>query len=325
MFERYTEKARRTIFFARYEAAQHGWRYITGEALLLGLLREAAAQIPSLRDSGLRANIMREMLASLPPATEKISTTVDLPLDNAAKRILAYAAEEAERMSHRHIGSEHLLLGLLREGGTTAAHVLQTNRITLEHVREDASAAPSVDVPRYRRTTTGAPGDSQLRRFLFNPTSQSLIVEVQHFSRAGAISRISVRHKDVERYEFLDPRQPNLYYESPVTSVQRPILFFLLVEWREGVRSPSHILAYNLETKQVTIAFPETSLVVEGPHLRAFIDELLTVSADDTTLYCRLAVEHEIPTGSRTEYSLAAIHLEKKTVQVISALRERWY
>ena len=68
---------------------------------------------------------------------EKISTSVDLPISNECKRVLAYAAEEAERLSHKHIGTEHLLLGLLREENFFAAQLLQERGLQLPAVREE--------------------------------------------------------------------------------------------------------------------------------------------------------------------------------------------
>src|SRR5947209_11350059 len=119
MFERYTEKARRVIFFARYEASQFGSPYIETEHLLLGILREDKALsvrvIPHLDVEAIRQEIEGATLIR-----ETISTSVDLPLSNESKRVLNYAAEEAERMDHRHIGSEHLFLGLLLEEGCFA-------------------------------------------------------------------------------------------------------------------------------------------------------------------------------------------------------------
>src|SRR5213075_2093679 len=115
MFERYTEKARRAIFFARYEASQYGSPYIETEHLLLGLLREDKALTNRFLRSHASVESIRKQIEGHTTIREKVSTSVDLPLSNECKRVLAYAAEEAERLSHKHIGTEHLLLGLLRE------------------------------------------------------------------------------------------------------------------------------------------------------------------------------------------------------------------
>ena len=71
-----------------------------------------------------------------------MSTSVDLPLSNEGKRVLAYAAEEAERLSHKHIGTEHLFLGLLREEKCFAAELLRERGVTLSTVREELARAP---------------------------------------------------------------------------------------------------------------------------------------------------------------------------------------
>ena len=103
MFERYTEKARRVIFFARYEASEVGSSYIESEHLLIGLLRESG---PALRKHMGGAVSMEELRAEITAATLRrapTSSSVDLPLSNECKRILAYAAEEAMRLRHEHM------------------------------------------------------------------------------------------------------------------------------------------------------------------------------------------------------------------------------
>lgn len=136
MFERYTEKARRTIFFARYEASQFGCPYIETEHLLLGLLREDKALTHRfLRDVAAVEEIRRQIESATTPR-EKVSTSVDLPLSNESKRVLAYSAEEAERLAHKHIGTEHILLGLLREEKSFAAAILQERGVRISFVRE---------------------------------------------------------------------------------------------------------------------------------------------------------------------------------------------
>ena len=135
MFERYTEKARRVIFFARYEASQFGSPYIETEHLLLGLIREDKALSSRFLHSG--SATIRHQIENHTTTRETIATSVDLPLSNESKRVLAYAAEEAERLSHHHIGTEHLLLGLLREEEAFAAQILTGRGLRLSKVREE--------------------------------------------------------------------------------------------------------------------------------------------------------------------------------------------
>ena len=137
MFERYTERARRVIFFARYEASQFGSTTIETEHLLLGLIREDKNLTNRfLRNSSSIENIRKE-IEGRTTIREKVSTSIDLPLSNECKRILAYANEEAERLNHRHIGTEHLLLGILREEKCVAAEILHERGLRLVAIREE--------------------------------------------------------------------------------------------------------------------------------------------------------------------------------------------
>src|SRR2546430_507088 len=146
MFERYTEKARRVIFFARYEASQFGAPAIEPEHLLLGLMREdktltgrffprAQVSIESIRKEIEGRTLLRE----------KISTSVELPLAPETKRVLHYAHEESDRLQHRHIGTEHLLLGLLREERSMAAEILYERGLRLNAVRDEIARQSGVD------------------------------------------------------------------------------------------------------------------------------------------------------------------------------------
>jgi ATP-dependent Clp protease ATP-binding subunit ClpC len=137
MFERYTEKARRVIFFARYEASQFGSPYIETEHLLLGLLREDKALANRFLRSHAALESIRKQIEAHTTPREKVPTSVDLPLSHECKRVLAYGAEEAERLNHKHIGTEHLLLGLLREEKCLAAEILHERGLRLNHVREE--------------------------------------------------------------------------------------------------------------------------------------------------------------------------------------------
>src|ERR1700722_6796590 len=136
MFEHYTEKARRTIFFARYEASLFGSPYIEAEYLLLGLLREDKALANRFLRSDSSVESIRKQIERHTVPREKVSTSVDLPLSQECKRALAYGAEEAERLNHKPIDTEHLLLGLLREKKCFAAQLLNEQGLTLDSARE---------------------------------------------------------------------------------------------------------------------------------------------------------------------------------------------
>jgi ATP-dependent Clp protease ATP-binding subunit ClpC len=148
MFERYTEKARRVIFFARYEASQFGSPNIETEHMLLGILREDKRLTNRFLRSHASVESIRKQIEARTTIREKVSTSVDLPISNEGKRALAFAAEEAERLSHPHIGTEHLLLGLMREEKCFAAELLKERGVQLDTLREQiAHVAPEVASP----------------------------------------------------------------------------------------------------------------------------------------------------------------------------------
>ncbi|MFQ5816721.1 MAG: ATP-dependent Clp protease ATP-binding subunit [Terriglobia bacterium] len=143
MFERYTEKGRRVIFFARYEASQYGSPYIESEHLLLGLLREDKALANRfLRSHGSVESIRKEIEART-TIRERLSSSAEVPFSEEVKRVLRHAIEEAERMAHKHIGTEHLLLGLLREEKSFAAELLMERGLRPSTVREELARSHS--------------------------------------------------------------------------------------------------------------------------------------------------------------------------------------
>ncbi len=137
MFERYAERARRVIFFARYEASQFGSTTIETEHLLLGLIREDKNLTNRFLRNQSSIESIRKEIEGRTTIREKVSTSIDLPLSSECKAILTYAAEEAERLNHRHIGTEHLLLGILREEKCVAGEILHERGLRLNAIREE--------------------------------------------------------------------------------------------------------------------------------------------------------------------------------------------
>jgi len=149
MFERYTEKARRVIFFARYEASEYGSPCIETEHILLGLVREEG-RFAKFFKAGYPDTI-RKQIDERTPRRGKISTAVDLPLSKESQRVLKYAEEEADRLAQRHIGSEHLLLGLLREEHCFAAGILRQQGLQLDQLRQRLGEPVAVEPAPHRR------------------------------------------------------------------------------------------------------------------------------------------------------------------------------
>ncbi|MGH9774536.1 MAG: SgcJ/EcaC family oxidoreductase [Candidatus Acidiferrales bacterium] len=163
MFERYTEKARRVIFYARYEASQYGSGFIESEHLLLGLLREdRGIALRIMRGWGSLERIRAEIEKGTTPG-KPIATSVDLPLTVECKRILDFAKEEADRLGHHNVATGHLLLGILREEKCRAAQILSARGLKAAKLREEfarpgayiegGTLASDREEPEIRRTT----------------------------------------------------------------------------------------------------------------------------------------------------------------------------
>ncbi len=166
MFERFNEHVRRSLFFARYEASRVSSRSISTRHVLLGMLREADPAFTDLLErKGLDARELRAQLLGEHVSVERVSTSPDLPLAEETKKALAYAVHEAESMGHANVGSEHLVLGLLRIEGSTAAQYLTARGVELFQLREEtvrrgreleaeASAQATPHISEYSRDLT---------------------------------------------------------------------------------------------------------------------------------------------------------------------------
>ena len=140
MFGAMTEKARRSIFFARYEASQAASMAIETEHLLLGVLREDQALARRLFPDVAKIEEIRTEIGHRKPARTKVSTSVDLPLSEDVREALALANEEADRLKHHEMGTRHVVVGLLLRENCLAAELLRARGITLEKARTDLAA-----------------------------------------------------------------------------------------------------------------------------------------------------------------------------------------
>ena len=154
MFERYTERARRALFFARYEAFQRGSPDIETEHLLLALFRdEESVTARVFARAGLSLAEIQRQVDARTSQHAPVSDSREAPFSNEARRVLRYAAQEADRLLHNRIGTEHLLLGLFREERSTGAAILNELGLRLATVRDQivemlsTSSAPAIALP----------------------------------------------------------------------------------------------------------------------------------------------------------------------------------
>lgn len=154
MWQRFTERARRVVFFAQEEAGRLGENYVSTEHLLLGLVRE---------NDSVAARILDRMGVSLGRIRSEIERNVtrgdgrlgqDFQLTPRAKRVIDLAYDEARNLNHNYIGTEHLLLGLIREGEGLAGRVLQKLGVDLERTRREVTSLQDGEHPTTPSTRT---------------------------------------------------------------------------------------------------------------------------------------------------------------------------
>jgi ATP-dependent Clp protease ATP-binding subunit ClpC len=152
------------------------------------MLREDKALTNRFLRSHASVEAIRKQIDSHTVIREKVSTSVDLPLSDESKRVLAYAAEEAERLGHKHIGTEHLLLGLLREEKCFAAEILKERGVKLEAVRDELAATAhepeaathSIQAPltQYFQDLTQAAIEGELEPVIARDVEVDAVIEV---------------------------------------------------------------------------------------------------------------------------------------------------
>jgi uncharacterized protein (TIGR02246 family) len=187
VFERYTQSARRVIFFARYEASQYGSLSIDTEHLLLGLFREdkrLARKV--LRRPGAAESIRRDIEACTMRG-ERIPVSVEIPLSMESKRVLQYASDSAEKLGHRQVDSVHLLLGILREEGCVAARILRQYCVGADMIEQKSKEL----LERHDSGTTAVFG---------SPSPESSVLEL-HSTVAELLG--AWRARDVEKVSSL--------------------------------------------------------------------------------------------------------------------------
>ncbi len=319
MFERYTEKARRTIFFARYEASQFGSPYIESEHLLLGLLRENKALAARFLRSHASVESIRKQIEEHTTIREKVSTSVDLPISNECKRILAYAAEEADQLSHRSIGTEHLFLGMLREQGCFAAQLLTERGISLESAREQIGKGPLEQLGTSLKSP-GLPAGYAPHKLLYNAAAGTLIVEMH---RPGGIlpSRLFMRRRDADAYEPIASPSDDVSCESLVTSEKYPLVVFNALRSKAGGAGVwDGVYRFDLISKELTICISREKLQFSEPHGRLWIVDLVSLSEDARAVYVIIGIEKEVSGGGVAHYHLAKVDFVDQEVKLLSRL-----
>jgi ATP-dependent Clp protease ATP-binding subunit ClpC len=202
MHDKFTERVRKVMYLAREEAARLQHDYIGTEHLLLGVIREGegiAATV--LNNLGLDLDAIRQAVESMVAATGGTLTIGEIPFTPRAKRVLELSVDEARQLGHNYVGTEHLLLGLIREGEGVAARVLLELGVDRKKVREETlkllGGTPSVSTPE-REGKVETPALNQFGR------------DLTALAREAKLDPIIGRESEIERViQVLSRRKKN--------------------------------------------------------------------------------------------------------------------
>ncbi|HEY7801385.1 MAG TPA: Clp protease N-terminal domain-containing protein, partial [Dehalococcoidia bacterium] len=201
-FDKFTERARRVLTLAQEEAQRFNHNYIGTEHLLLGLVREGdgvAAKV--LANLGVELNKVRSAVEFIIGRGDR-AVLGEIGLTPRAKKVIELAVDEARRLNHHYIGTEHLLLGLVREGEGIAAGVLESLGVNLERVRAETTRILSQSMP--QSAGTGARSSTR------TPTVDQLGMDLTAAARAGKLDPVIGRSKEIERViQILSRRTKN--------------------------------------------------------------------------------------------------------------------
>jgi ATP-dependent Clp protease ATP-binding subunit ClpC len=208
-FEKFSERARRVLSLAQEEAIRFNHNYIGTEHILLGLVRETegvGARV--LGNAGVDLNNVRSAVEFIIGKGERPVSGENIGLTPRAKKVIELAVDEARRMGHHYIGTEHLLIGLMREGEGVAAGVLESLGVTLEKVRTETqrilSQTAQPGQPAQGSGAQGRPGTTR------TPTLDQLGVDLTALARQGKLDPVWGRQNELQRVvQILSRRTKN--------------------------------------------------------------------------------------------------------------------
>lgn len=208
MYERFTDRARKVMQLANQEAQRFNHEYIGTEHILLGLVKEG---------SGVAANVLKNLdvdlrkirleVEKLVQSGPEMVTIGKLPQTPRAKKVIEYSMEEARNLNHNYVGTEHILLGLLREQEGVAAQVLMNLGMKLEDVREEVlnllgHGMESAEVGERggrEGTGTGEPGQAAKGGKSKTPALDSFGRDLTELARQGKLDPVIGREREIER------------------------------------------------------------------------------------------------------------------------------
>jgi len=283
---RYTEEARRAIFFAQYEANQLRSALVETEHLLLGVLRETPALLKRFQIS---EACIRNLIAPSVSLGARASTDLsNMPLTDESKAVFSFAEQEAGRMGAQYVGTEHLLVGLLRDEGHRAARILRTCGANFETIREELETAPHQPLPREALMMRVR---DELAKIVASVSGQS---SPSSESADGSTSRDGNFGERVRRACFF-ARYEASQFQSPLVETEHLLLGIL----REGVPRMELFVPAAISKESLRIQIEEYAAVCQkvsvspGLPFSEECERVLTFAEEEAVLLGRRQVELE--------------------------------
>src|SRR5213594_645589 len=206
-FDRFNDRAKRVLALAQDEAIRFNHNYIGTEHLLLGLVREGEGVAARVLDSlGVELSKVRTAVEFIIGRGDSTTSTSEITLSPRTKKVIELAIDEARKLGHSHVGTEHLLLGLVREGEGIASGVLESLGVSLEKVRHQVIATLGQQHPQAAEAAT-AGGKSASSK---TPTLDQLGVNLTAMAKASQLDPVIGREKEIERViQILSRRTKN--------------------------------------------------------------------------------------------------------------------
>jgi ATP-dependent Clp protease ATP-binding subunit ClpC len=201
MFERFTDRARKVMALANQEAQRFNHEYIGTEHILLGLVKEGSGVGANvLKNLGVDLRKVRLEVEKLVKSGPEMVTMGKLPQTPRAKRVIEYAIEEARNLNHNYVGTEHLLLGLLREQDGVAAQVLMNLGLKLDDVREEVLNLLGAGMESEETSAAAPPGEAPKKGGKSKtPALDSFGRDLTDLAREGKLDPVIGRAAEIER------------------------------------------------------------------------------------------------------------------------------
>jgi ATP-dependent Clp protease ATP-binding subunit ClpC len=207
-FDRFNDRAKRVLALAQDEAIRFNHNYIGTEHLLLGLVREGEGVAARVLDSlGVELSKVRTAVEFIIGRGDSTTSPSEITLSPRTKKVIELAIDEARKLGHSHVGTEHLLLGLVREGEGIASGVLESLGVSLEKVRHQVIATLGQQHPQAAGEAAAAGGKSASSK---TPTLDQLGVNLTAMAKAQQLDPVIGREKEIERViQILSRRTKN--------------------------------------------------------------------------------------------------------------------